>query len=151
MSRPVVAVLDYGSGNLHSATRSLAAAGAEVALTADPHVCRHLALERTGPALQVRRSPDHAKRHRQQLRPLRREGHSGGATFEQRHPELVLQRTDLGGHRRLAHVKPLGGPGEVAVFGDCGKSAQLIELHVVWGPFLSLSMVAATQHYKIIR
>lgn len=35
-----VAVLDYGSGNLHSATRALAAAGAEVVLTADPDACR---------------------------------------------------------------------------------------------------------------
>lgn len=33
---PRVVVLDYGSGNLHSATRALAAAGADVALTADP-------------------------------------------------------------------------------------------------------------------
>ncbi|MBI4901069.1 MAG: imidazole glycerol phosphate synthase subunit HisH [Actinobacteria bacterium] len=31
-----MAVLDYGSGNLHSATRALAEAGAEVILTADP-------------------------------------------------------------------------------------------------------------------
>jgi imidazole glycerol phosphate synthase, glutamine amidotransferase subunit len=36
---PLVAVLDYGSGNLHSATRALAAAGAEVVLTADPATC----------------------------------------------------------------------------------------------------------------
>lgn len=34
-----VAVLDYGSGNLHSATRALAAAGAEVLLSEDPQVC----------------------------------------------------------------------------------------------------------------
>jgi imidazole glycerol-phosphate synthase subunit HisH len=34
-----VAVLDYGSGNLHSATRALAAAGADVVLTADAAVC----------------------------------------------------------------------------------------------------------------
>ncbi|MCA0294038.1 MAG: imidazole glycerol phosphate synthase subunit HisH [Actinobacteria bacterium] len=33
---PRVVVLDYGSGNVHSATRALAAAGAEVELTADP-------------------------------------------------------------------------------------------------------------------
>ncbi|MDR1448610.1 MAG: imidazole glycerol phosphate synthase subunit HisH [Propionibacteriaceae bacterium] len=32
---PAVAVLDYGSGNLHSVVRALAAAGADVALTAD--------------------------------------------------------------------------------------------------------------------
>lgn len=37
---PLVAVLDYGSGNLHSATRALAAAGAQVLLTADPAACR---------------------------------------------------------------------------------------------------------------
>lgn len=36
---PLVAVLDYGSGNLHSATRALAAAGAEVVLTADWDLC----------------------------------------------------------------------------------------------------------------
>lgn len=36
---PLVAVLDYGSGNLHSATRALAAAGADVRLTADPSTC----------------------------------------------------------------------------------------------------------------
>lgn len=34
--RPSVVILDYGSGNLHSATRALAAAGAQVELTADP-------------------------------------------------------------------------------------------------------------------
>ncbi|MEA4943088.1 MAG: imidazole glycerol phosphate synthase subunit HisH [Propionicimonas sp.] len=36
----LVAVLDYGSGNVHSATRAVAAAGAEVVLTADPELCR---------------------------------------------------------------------------------------------------------------
>ena len=35
MTGPRVAVLDYGSGNLHSATRALAEAGADVVLTAD--------------------------------------------------------------------------------------------------------------------
>ncbi|MCE1173769.1 MAG: imidazole glycerol phosphate synthase subunit HisH [Propionibacteriales bacterium] len=40
MSAARVAVLDYGSGNLHSATRALAAAGADVVLTADPELCR---------------------------------------------------------------------------------------------------------------
>jgi glutamine amidotransferase len=34
-----VAVLDYGSGNLHSVTRALAAAGADVVLTSDAAVC----------------------------------------------------------------------------------------------------------------
>jgi len=34
-----VAVLDYGSGNLHSATRAVAATGADVVLTADAGVC----------------------------------------------------------------------------------------------------------------
>ncbi len=38
MTGPRVAVLDYGSGNLHSATRALAAAGAEVVLTADAEI-----------------------------------------------------------------------------------------------------------------
>ncbi|MCA0306923.1 MAG: imidazole glycerol phosphate synthase subunit HisH [Actinobacteria bacterium] len=36
--RPRVVVLDYGSGNLHSATRALEAAGADVTLSADPAV-----------------------------------------------------------------------------------------------------------------
>ena len=35
MTAPRVVVLDYGSGNLHSATRALVAAGAEVTLTAE--------------------------------------------------------------------------------------------------------------------
>lgn len=35
MSAPRVVVLDYGSGNLHSATRALSAAGAKVTLTDD--------------------------------------------------------------------------------------------------------------------
>lgn len=39
MSAPRVAVLDYGSGNLHSVTRALAAAGADVVLTADRSLC----------------------------------------------------------------------------------------------------------------
>lgn len=41
--RPEVVVLDYGSGNLHSVTRALVAAGAEVRLTADPGVAREAA------------------------------------------------------------------------------------------------------------
>ncbi len=35
-ARPRIAVLDYGSGNVHSAVKALAAAGAEVELTRDP-------------------------------------------------------------------------------------------------------------------
>ncbi|HEV7623244.1 MAG TPA: imidazole glycerol phosphate synthase subunit HisH [Amnibacterium sp.] len=35
MTRPTVAVFDYGSGNVHSATKALEAAGADVRLTAD--------------------------------------------------------------------------------------------------------------------
>lgn len=36
-SSPRVVVLDYGSGNVHSAVRAVERAGAEVELTADPH------------------------------------------------------------------------------------------------------------------
>jgi glutamine amidotransferase len=36
--RPSVVVLDYGSGNVHSAAKALVAAGAEVALSADPRL-----------------------------------------------------------------------------------------------------------------
>jgi glutamine amidotransferase len=39
-STPRVAVLDYGSGNLRSAERALARAGAEVVVTADPAVAQ---------------------------------------------------------------------------------------------------------------
>jgi glutamine amidotransferase len=39
-STPRVAVLDYGSGNLRSAERALARAGAEVVVTADPTVAQ---------------------------------------------------------------------------------------------------------------
>jgi imidazole glycerol-phosphate synthase subunit HisH len=43
-SRPLVAVLDYGSGNVHSAVKALVAAGADARLTAD----RSLVLEADG-------------------------------------------------------------------------------------------------------
>ena len=33
--RPLVAVLDYGSGNVHSAVKALQAAGADARLTSD--------------------------------------------------------------------------------------------------------------------
>lgn len=39
-SKPVVAVLDYGSGNVHSAVKALAAAGADARLTADRGLVR---------------------------------------------------------------------------------------------------------------
>ena len=35
MTRPTVVVLDYGSGNVHSASKALEAAGADVRLTGD--------------------------------------------------------------------------------------------------------------------
>ncbi len=44
MSSPRVVVLDYGSGNVHSAVKALAAAGADATLSAD----RELALEADG-------------------------------------------------------------------------------------------------------
>lgn len=44
MTQPRVTVLDYGSGNVHSACRALEAAGAQVTLTAD----RKTALEASG-------------------------------------------------------------------------------------------------------
>ena len=40
MSRPLVAVLDYGSGNVHSAVKALAAAGADARLTSDRGLIR---------------------------------------------------------------------------------------------------------------
>lgn len=36
MTKPSVVVLDYGSGNVHSVAKAVAAAGAEVQLTSDP-------------------------------------------------------------------------------------------------------------------
>ena len=38
MTRPVIAVIDYGIGNLHSAQKSLDVCGADARLTADPDV-----------------------------------------------------------------------------------------------------------------
>ena len=43
MTAPVVAVLDYGSGNVHSAVKALAAAGADARLTADRGLIRDAA------------------------------------------------------------------------------------------------------------
>lgn len=42
-NKPVVALLDYGSGNLRSAERALEAAGADVRLTSEPVVAREAA------------------------------------------------------------------------------------------------------------
>lgn len=38
MTRPIIAVIDYGIGNLHSAQKSLEACGADARLTADPEL-----------------------------------------------------------------------------------------------------------------
>ncbi len=38
MTRPVIAVIDYGIGNLHSAQKSLETCGADARLTADPQL-----------------------------------------------------------------------------------------------------------------
>ena len=38
MTRPVIAVIDYGIGNLHSAQKSLETCGADARLTADPEL-----------------------------------------------------------------------------------------------------------------
>ncbi|TSD98168.1 imidazole glycerol phosphate synthase subunit HisH [Skermania sp. ID1734] len=38
MASKSVALLDYGSGNLHSASRALARVGADVTVTSDPHI-----------------------------------------------------------------------------------------------------------------
>ena len=43
MTAPVVAVLDYGSGNVHSAVKALAAGGADARLTADRGLIRDAA------------------------------------------------------------------------------------------------------------
>lgn len=40
MTAPVVAIVDYGAGNLHSVRRALERAGAEVAVTPDPETLR---------------------------------------------------------------------------------------------------------------
>ena len=42
-SRPIVAVLDYGSGNVHSAVKALVAAGADARLTSDRGLVRDAA------------------------------------------------------------------------------------------------------------
>ncbi len=42
-SSPLIAVLDYGSGNMRSAQRALMRAGAEVAVTSDPDICSEAA------------------------------------------------------------------------------------------------------------
>ena len=60
---------------------------------------------------------------------LQIELHPARGAVEQRHPELVLERLDLGAQRRLADVQPLGGPGQVADLGDHREAAQLVKLH----------------------
>ncbi len=51
-----------------------------------------------------------------------------GAAEELR-PQLPLQRLDLLGERRLGHVHPLGGPGEVPGLGHGHEVQKLLKLH----------------------
>ena len=59
----------------------------------------------------------------------RRQCHSTGRTLEKRHPELLLERLDVAGQRRLAQVQGLGRPGQMAELGDLDEGAKMIEVH----------------------
>ncbi len=50
--------------------------------------------------------------------------------MEEVRAQLPLQRADLLGQRRLGHVQPLRGVGEVSGLGHSGEVAELVELHV---------------------
>ena len=98
---------------------------------ADPHVAGDGAFHRAGLAVQRRRVGEDFGGFRKQPLAGGRQRHSRRTALEELHAELVLQRLDLGAERRLAQVQPLGRPGEVAEFGDRGKTAKLIELHIL--------------------
>ncbi|MNC27513.1 hypothetical protein D3C75_756850 [compost metagenome] len=51
-----------------------------------------------------------------------------GGAQKQLGPEIILQRLDLHGHRRLSHMQRLGRSGEAALFGNRIKNMQLMEI-----------------------
>ena len=51
--------------------------------------------------------------------------------FEELHTEPPLQQPDRTGQRRLRHPEPLGGAGEVQLFGDRAEIPQLTDLDIV--------------------
>ena len=90
---------------------------------ADADMAGDRAFHRAGLAVQRGGVGEDLGRLREQPLAGRRERHPGRAAFEQLHAELVLERLDLGAQRGLAQVQPLGGPGEMAGFGDGDKAA----------------------------
>lgn len=61
--------------------------------------------------------------------PFGRGFHASRKTFEEGDAEFLLERSDLGAHRRLAGAQDLRRPGEVAFARDRREGPQLVELH----------------------
>ncbi len=96
---------------------------------ADARAADDFAADRARMAAQRLRAGDDALGVGQELAPGRRQHHAARRPLEQRDAELVLQRLDLRADGRLADVQLLGGPRQLAEFGDRRKAAQLVELH----------------------
>ena len=69
------------------------------------------------------------ERARQQLPAGGGEDHAARRTLEQLEFEKRLERLDLPAEGRLADVKALGSPGQMAEFGHRDKGSDLVELH----------------------
>lgn len=56
--------------------------------------------------------------------------HAALVALQQRDAEFVLKRTDLLAKRRLCHVQPFGGAGEVQFFGNGNEVTQVAQFHI---------------------
>ena len=65
----------------------------------------------------------------QQTLTRRGQRHARRRALEQREIELVFERLDLRGQRRLADVQLLRRAGQMARFGYGGKTSEAIEIH----------------------
>ena len=99
---------------------------------------RALAIVRQTHAGCIEFLPDIFHRTKQQLA-LFGQDQTTRMAMEQRHFQIVLKRTDLSAHRRLAQTQSVTGMGEGARFGSRMKNAQLVPIH---GRVLSLYSAA---------
>lgn len=83
----------------------------------------------------VARAPDGAAEHGadlgEQPLPGRRQPHAARKPLEQRPAQLLLERADLLGERRLRDEHALGRTGDVALLGDDREVLELTEVHAI--------------------
>ena len=61
--------------------------------------------------------------------PRRKQAHPSRCSFEERSPDLILERADLPADRRLRDAQPLGGATDVSLFRDGDEILDLLQAH----------------------